>query len=223
MTNTFFYTENLTKRVRKKSHQHGGSLVESVVALFVFSIGALGLAAMQTMSYMQSDDTNQRSIAVIHAQNLVDRILATRSSANPDGLYAFYEGLIGQNEISNIGVLGDANGANFCGATPIDCTTSTCNSFQVVAYDLSEVMCSATTGGVAVTGAALAEGAPSLDEVDIALRNNSGEKELYIEWLAHSANSNRDGYAADVTIPTQLCGNNIEMNPRLDAICIRFN
>jgi len=70
--------------------QRGSSLVEAMVALVVFAVGALGIAAMQTVSMVRGDDTRQRSIAIWKAQELVDRIKATKTTDDPDGLVAEY-------------------------------------------------------------------------------------------------------------------------------------
>ena len=63
----------------------GATLVESLIALFVFAIGALGIAALQTTTLVRSDDVKQRSLAIWKAQELADRIKATTTLDDPDG------------------------------------------------------------------------------------------------------------------------------------------
>ena len=101
MLNTMTSMKN--RPIRNLSKQLGTTLLEALIALVVFSVGALGVAALQTATLVRSDDVKQRSIAIWKAQELADRIKATDSVADPDGLGPEYIAEIGR-DISSIGV-----------------------------------------------------------------------------------------------------------------------
>jgi type IV pilus assembly protein PilV len=52
-------------------------LLEVLCALLIFSIGILGLVAMQTTAVRQSSDAQYRSIAALQAQNLISQMWLT--------------------------------------------------------------------------------------------------------------------------------------------------
>ena len=54
--------------------QHGVSLVESMIALLVISIGLLGIAALQVTSISQNSSAFHHSQAVWAAYDMSDRI-----------------------------------------------------------------------------------------------------------------------------------------------------
>ena len=81
--------------------QNGASLIEAIVSLLVFSIGVLGITALQTLSLVRSGDVKQRSVAIWKAQELVDRIRSTRTIDNVNGLAGSYKTLIG-GDVSEI-------------------------------------------------------------------------------------------------------------------------
>jgi len=59
----------------------GFTLVESLVALLVLSIGLLGVAAMQLMGLRANSGSYQRSQATFLAQDITDRMRANRDRA----------------------------------------------------------------------------------------------------------------------------------------------
>jgi len=61
----------------------GATLIEALSAVFVLSIGLLGLAGMQANSLRFNHTAMMRSIAVQQAYNLADRM-----RANPNGVFA---------------------------------------------------------------------------------------------------------------------------------------
>ena len=71
---------SMKKPIKSLANQAGATLLESLIALVVFSIGALGIAALQTATLVRSDDVKQRSIAIWKAQELADRIKASGST-----------------------------------------------------------------------------------------------------------------------------------------------
>jgi len=64
--------------------QRGVTLIEAMISLLIFSVGALGLAAMQLTAITASGDSQQRTMAIWKAQELADRI---RSNPNLRQLY----------------------------------------------------------------------------------------------------------------------------------------
>ena len=64
--------------------QLGITMIELMVSLFIFSIGLLGFATLQTRSLQEGIDSGQRSIALWRSQELSDRI-----RANADQLDAY--------------------------------------------------------------------------------------------------------------------------------------
>jgi type IV pilus assembly protein PilV len=84
--------------------QHGVSLVESMIALLVISIGLLGIAALQVTSISQNSSAFHHSQAVWAAYDMSDRIRANSSS------FASYNGIK-----TSIGYSQDCTGiANVC-------------------------------------------------------------------------------------------------------------
>ena len=63
------------------TRQRGFSLIEVLVALFVLSIGLLGLAGLQTLGLKFNTQSYQRTQAVLNVYDIMDRI-----RANPGGL-----------------------------------------------------------------------------------------------------------------------------------------
>lgn len=154
------------KSLINKTHIHGFSLIEVLVALFVISIGMLGIAAMELFSKQSGSEAVQRSTAVLLAQEMMEKM-----RANPAGLAAYIGNTIGNASV----------------ATPsTDCKTTTCTSANLVSFDLwsweqlldgaTETSGSNNTGGLVqpqgcITGPAA--GAAGVYTVAIAWRGTS--------------------------------------------------
>lgn len=94
----------------------GFTLLEVLVALLVFSIGFLGLAALQTLSLRFTHQSYERTQAALQAYEIIDRMRANR------------EGLDNYTPVP-------------AGATltaPVDCSTAACGPADMAAYDLME-------------------------------------------------------------------------------------
>ncbi|HEY9193753.1 MAG TPA: type IV pilus modification protein PilV [Methyloversatilis sp.] len=63
------------------SHQTGASLIEVAVALFVLSIGLLGMAGLQMASLKANESSYERSAAVLGAYTMIDRLRADATAA----------------------------------------------------------------------------------------------------------------------------------------------
>ncbi|MBU0602779.1 MAG: type IV pilus modification protein PilV [Gammaproteobacteria bacterium] len=63
------------------TRQAGVSLIEVVVALFVLSIGMLGMAGLQMASLRANQSSYERSAAVLGAYTMIDRLRADVAAA----------------------------------------------------------------------------------------------------------------------------------------------
>ncbi len=75
----------MTKKTLNPTHYHhqltGFSLIESLVALIIISIGLLGLAALQTSALRNTQMANIASQATISAHDIIERM-----RSNPTGM-----------------------------------------------------------------------------------------------------------------------------------------
>jgi len=215
--------------LRIKQNQQGVSLIEALVSLFLFSIGALGIAALSTTALVRTDDTKQRSIAIWKAQELVDRIRSTKTSDNPLGLIdAYITEIDNDNSDDGIGDF-DANDEFSCpNNPPTRCddqngtAATSCTAVQLVEFDVWSTFCDPNTG---IVSTAPTDGAVGLRSLEVSLEETGDHYRLYFEWLSRSANNdldlqNDDGSAR--TIVTNLCGDNENVDSRLDVYCVRF-
>jgi type IV pilus assembly protein PilV len=92
-------------------HQRGLTLVESMIALLVISIGLLGIAALQITSMKQTSSALNHSQAVWVAYDMADRIRANISQ------FTNYAGIDTDTSYSQ------------------DCTSGPCNTTQLITSD----------------------------------------------------------------------------------------
>lgn len=213
-----------------RSYQQGSTLIESVVALLVFSVGALGIAALQTVTLVRSDDLKQRSVAVWKAQELADRMRATKSINGSAGLMQDFVDEIG-NDISVIGSVANSGDFSCAGAAPTRCddtngtAVAQCSNDQMVDFDVWSVICDPVNGASDVGTNFNINGNNKLKNLDVALtRAATGEMRLYFEWLSSSADQNAELFTGGTveTIGTELCGDIIQIDARLETYCLRF-
>lgn len=227
MLNTMTSMKN--RPIRNLSKQLGTTLLEALIALVVFSVGALGVAALQTATLVRSDDVKQRSIAIWKAQELADRIKATDSVADPDGLGPEYIAEIGR-DISSIGVF-DLNDVFNCpAAAPTRCddvegtnvAVNACNTPDLLTeFDVWSVFCDPVSG-LSSANIGTTDGENKLKNLDVALIQVGDEYRLYIEWLSRSTDQDEDLQATPVNVTTNLCGEDIDVDSRLGVYCLRF-
>jgi len=98
----------------RKHRQQGLSLIESMIALLVVSIGLLGIAALQITAMSQNTSALNHSQAVWIAYNMSDRIRA------------------------NLTVFNAYDGIDTSGSYSGDCIASACTTGQMVTADASE-------------------------------------------------------------------------------------
>lgn len=207
--------------------QAGATIIEALVALFVFAVGALGIAALQTTSMVRSDDVKQRSVAIWKAQELADRIKATKTVIDPNGLADEFIAEIGSDDISVIGDPSSSGGFSCPSTAPTSCAAGSCDIAELVEYDVWSVLCDPKNG---VTSASLdgstAEGTNFLKDFDIAFFKGTGTTAgvdplfLYFEWKANSTEKNED--IQGNTVKTELCGTDKDVDSSLGVYCLRF-
>ncbi len=214
--------------------QLGVSLLEALIALVVFSVGALGIAALQTSTFVRSDDIKQRSLAIWKAQELADRIKASGSVDDPNGLAQNYIDEIARDNIDQIGTF-DLNNLFVCPAlAPTRCddqassAAGVCSANDLVTFDVWSVLCDPVNGASANTFGVV-DGENKLKNFDVALferdvdaQDNIGEYFLYFEWLSRSAEQDQGLQDGATTVATDLCGETIEVDSRLSVYCLRF-
>ena len=219
------FINNMPNNIKVFRYQVGATLLEAIISLVVFSIGALGIAALQTQTLIRSDDVKQRSIAIWKAQDLAARIKATDSVQNPAGLGQAYVAAIGSEVVA--GVIGDFDNTGYtCPATaPTRCDDNggsaigACSDDDLVAFDVWSVLCDPASGVSAET-LGQNDGENKVKNFDVALNTNAnGEYFLYFEWLAR-ASDDEDLTVTDIN--TNLCGTDVPVDSRLDAYCLRF-
>lgn len=221
---------------QKTVQQRGVTLIEALISILVFTVGALGLAALQLTALSASGDSQQRSVAIWKAQELADRI---RSNPN---LLPDYITQIGRTNRAFIGVDNPA--------TAIDCETTTgfieptgafcsdnadnvaadCTDEEKVDYDVWEIFCDPNSGA-AITGADSVDGSIGLTGLDVVLTRNTiltdgnTDIEIYFEWLSRESDANEGITGAAVkNVSTDLCGRtNVNVDSRLDVYCLRFH
>jgi len=112
--------------------QHGASLIEVMVALLIFTVGLLGLAAMQLNALQSTTDSGQRSQAAWLMNDLAERM-----RANPDGTLDNYRAA------PNCAALPAPVCADYYNpATNAKVNAANCSSAQMAAFDRWEAQCS---------------------------------------------------------------------------------
>jgi len=98
----------------RKHIQQGVTLVESMIALLVISIGLLGIASLQITAMSQNASSLNHSQAVWYAYNMSDRIRANITE------FANYDGIDTANSYSQ------------------DCLSATCTNAQMLTADAAD-------------------------------------------------------------------------------------
>lgn len=130
----------------------GVSMIEVLVAIVIFSLGLLGLALMQLRGATFTKDSGARSVAVLQARSLADRM-----QANPQG-------------VSD----GDYVWTGGTPPTYTDCSSSACTSAQVANNDLNAWL-NQMSAAMPVTGSTSA----AMGQV---LSNGDGTYTITVQW-----------------------------------------
>ncbi len=70
----------------QRRHARGMTLIEVLIAIVIFAIGLLGIAALQVAGLRYTKGSQTRSVAALQAENMVDRMRAN-STGVTDGDY----------------------------------------------------------------------------------------------------------------------------------------
>ncbi|UPQ83460.1 type IV pilus modification protein PilV [Pseudomonas knackmussii] len=112
--------------------QRGATLIEVLIALLIFTVGLLGLAAMQLSSLQSTADSGQRSQSVWLMQDLIERM-----RANPDGTAAQYAAA------PNCAALPARMCVDYYNPrSAAKVNASDCDAAQMAAFDAWEAQCS---------------------------------------------------------------------------------
>lgn len=153
--------------------QRGFSLLETLIALVVFSVGLLGTAALQTVSKKATYDAVQRTTAAILAADLLERM-----RANPTALDSY---------LGTVTAMPTALPA-------ADCEAGACDPNEIATYDLWSF--GQVLGGNLETTANGASGGlmdPTLC-VSGPADGSSGFYEVAIVWRGRSDFPNRSAH-----------------------------
>ena len=96
--------------------QIGFTLIEVLIAIVVFSLALLSLAALQTMGVRFTRDSYLLTVATQQAEDMIERMRANPQEMNTIGGY--YDNLSGSY-----------------GGTAVDCLASACDQVQRAQYD----------------------------------------------------------------------------------------
>jgi len=105
----------IKNNIRKSRIQSGFTLLEVMIAMVIFSIGLLGLAGLQARGIQSTSMSQGRSIAIIQAYDMADRIRANRAGIT-NGDYDAIAGI----------------------PAAVDCISNQCTPTQLAAFDAFE-------------------------------------------------------------------------------------
>jgi len=214
-------------------YQHGVTMIEAMISILLFAVGALGLVALQYSSIVGTGDNQQRTVAIWKAQELANRI-----KSNPSQI-ATYQSKIDNATLTSIGIDSDtklfncsdysttSRCADYVSTTGTSATNAVeCSDADKVDFDIWDVFCEPNTGGAITgsSGSAVADGSAAITRLELALMphsDGSGDSVIYMEWLSREG-ENTKGTDAINNIPTQLCGSTEDIDSRLDVYCLRF-
>tara|TARA_R110000868_G_scaffold114868_1_gene307333 strand:+ start:406 stop:969 length:564 start_codon:yes stop_codon:yes gene_type:complete len=113
-------------------NENGSSMIEVLVTLLIFTVGMLGLAALQLNALQGSNDSAQRSQTTWLLQDIAERI-----RANPEGTAAAYA------TAPNCAALPATRCADYYNPlTSAKVTAAQCSAAQMAAFDRWEAQCS---------------------------------------------------------------------------------
>lgn len=168
-------------------------MIELVVAMFVFAIGLLGFAALQTRSLQEGFDSSQRSLAIWRLQELADRV-----RANADAVNAYVNAV---------------NSANICDAAPAprcaDYYTgapvagAVCTANELALFDTWDVVCNGDDAAItSLVDMDISLACTDADPVDADPCSPGSSLQLNMSWSSRSATGD-DQIADDAPAITQ--------------------
>lgn len=97
--------------VSTRRRSRGMTLIEVLIAIVIFAIGLLGIAALQVAGLRYTKGSQTRAVAVLQAENMIDRM-----RANPTGV-------------------ADDDYDSPIDAQTVDCDDATCTPAELAAFD----------------------------------------------------------------------------------------
>lgn len=148
---------------RGTAAQSGVGLIEVLIALLIFAVGVLGLAAMQLSAKRAGYEATQRSIATSLARDIIERM-----RANPNTLEDYVV---------------DDLGAQLTKPSP-DCGNAACDPNELAEYDLYEWsgLLVGASETVDVDGDTNLENVGGLVDSRACITNTDGEVSIAITW-----------------------------------------
>jgi type IV pilus assembly protein PilV len=116
---------------RRMGRMAGATLIEVLIAMLVLAVGILGLMALQINGKRANYEALQRSAAVSLAQDMMNRM-----RANPNVGLTGTTFLQTNYDTTTLGYTGGGVGGGKISTAPTDCTSATCSTAQLAAYDL---------------------------------------------------------------------------------------
>ena len=225
-----FYTDSHIRSSNpSQSVARGGSLLEVLVAVLVFAIGGLGIAALQLTNLVRADDTKQRSAVIWKAQELVDRIRANREYGDQVLLRGAYQAAISASSLRSIGAYTkstfqcSSSPAKYC-ADRHNVRAAVCSPTELASFDVWNVFCDPTSGlSTRLNAHSQRQGGnanATVVELDLALIKQNFDLALFIEWVARS--NDRGGLGQDRAVHATLCDSSLTLDPRLGLYCVIF-
>jgi len=149
------------------ARHRGLAMLELLVAMFIFSIGMLGLLSGQLLAKRAAYDALHRSIATGLAGDLLERI-----HANPTNVHAYRLGAVGAADF-------------WRPKPPVDCDATECNGIELAAFDLWqwESLLRGGTGALA--------GTSGLPSPRACITGDGNVVALDISWLGLTAAGSR--------------------------------
>lgn len=114
----------------------GMTLMEVVVAMFIFSMSVLAYSHMQSSLFQQGMDNRQRSIALRKAEELTDLI----SANNSDAALKRYADAVSDPDVCSVKPASDCIQAADGGTSP------SCSVSELADYDVWNTLCAEDTG-----------------------------------------------------------------------------
>lgn len=163
----------------KKAKHKGFTLIEVLVALFIITVGLLGVAGLQTQAMRSGNLSSQRLAAVMKVQELAERIRLNSAAVNS----------------YNVGTVNASSG----GANSNCYNGTSCSIAELAAYDIylwrsdfNNVFPSGATGSVVVTNptpSAAVTAAFAMVQISLNWSNNVGAQSYSTFLHVDSANT----------------------------------
>ena len=114
-------------------NSRGASLIEVMVSVFIFAVGVLGFASLQSRAVQATFDNGQRDQVIWLTQSLVDRV---RSNSSHAAITSY------TTKLSDFDAAGCARPARICDAGLPDCSAT-----EMALFDVWDLYCRNTFQG----------------------------------------------------------------------------